>query len=83
MTVCDRLQHVCKLVHDMSVIDGVTSSTLIQLFVASLFKIEEYCYISFSCAFVLFAGRRDPSHLLATHYGSGLLDMYVRNGKHH
>ena len=67
----------------MSVIDGVTSSTLIQMFVASLFKNEEYCYISFSCAFVLFAGRRDPSHLLATHYGSGLLDMYVRNGKQH
>ena len=38
---------------------------------------KEYCYSPFACLFVLFVGRHDPSSLLATRYGSGVVDMYV------
>lgn len=49
------------------------------MFVALLFKNEEYVYTSFACLFVSFVSRRDPSQNVTTfddRYGSGELDMY-------
>ena len=41
--------------------DRPSCSSLIRMFVASLFYSEEYCYTSLACLFLLFAGRHDPS----------------------
>ena len=50
------------------------------MFVVSLFENEEHCYSSFTCLFVLHlrvvAICHEPSPLLASRHGSGLLDMY-------
>ena len=58
--------------------DWASSST--QMFVVSLFENEEHCYSSFTCLFVLHlrvvAICHEPSPLLASRHGSGLLDMY-------
>ena len=70
----DGSQRAVTFVSSQHVGDRVLSFTL---FVVMLFYNEEYCYTSFTCLFVLFAGRRDPSRVLAVRYGLGVLDMYV------